>query len=285
MSTLCWGWVQTWELGSAQSGFSKALGCRCPTKALAMPAEICQLLPSCSSFEAHFLRPNCHFGLNLVEIGHILCYFHRSIWSTLPYFDILTIFISNWLFCIVYSLLWCQLLSVSVKCPFHFLWWVHVEPWSHRMNPFCLWLCVKSFPSNTHTCRSAEALGMQCLCVAWEARQALTRKMHAQKLIPLMELKERCNVRFCNHCSCAPGLQHIGNARGAEWVCPSLWPADWDGWKNSSMVSGPPAQAVWVWVHGHKNPSRCRTALYGQARPVSWPLGKGYFFVNWQEQS
>jgi len=41
MGKLDLGLVQTWELRSAQSGFSKALGFRCLVKALAIPAEIC----------------------------------------------------------------------------------------------------------------------------------------------------------------------------------------------------------------------------------------------------
>lgn len=74
-----------------------------------------------------------------------------------------------------------------------------------------------------------------------EAMQALTTEMHAQKLVPLAELKESCRARGLKRCSCAPLLQHIGSARGAEPVCRLPWLPDWAGWENSSITSVHPA--------------------------------------------
>lgn len=108
-SKLCLGWLQTWELGSVQSGFLKALGCRCLVKSLS--AVVCQTLPICCSFETHFIRPIWHFVLKLVAvlvgIGCILCYLHKYNWSALPCCHKLTIFTANWLFCMAHTFLSC----------------------------------------------------------------------------------------------------------------------------------------------------------------------------------
>lgn len=78
---------------------------------------------------------------NLVETAGISCCFHKYNRSTSPCCHTLTIFISNWLFCMAQAILWCCL-SLSVP-NMHFAFTVGTcRPTIPIINPLCLRCCV-----------------------------------------------------------------------------------------------------------------------------------------------